>query len=569
MKRRSSSSETAIGRSEHEASDESHLLQKDASGRPTAYDHACVSKGKGQDWRAPELASQATVMDLIEIYFEIVYPLFPFFHKPTFLRRVSYGEYVTDRFFFASTMAACALASARARDGAIISSRWKQADLKEPASQVFHDAARAALPIDLITAQQHDCLRAQALLALTALQNGQIRTMHQQLGRYHAMVAMDGLHDESNWPSNIGMVETEERRRLFWSMYNFDIYTAVVWNGVIRVREAHCNVLYPKEMDDDTFDDNTHATTSPISAPVHAPTSSTVACPVKSHSWLCGWNFTTDLYKVMEHAVDNFRTRRARLQNRTFLNDIFGETGNAQASQSSVLQSVMDMYANLPRSFKEIQPISFHAQNDRFGFQAANITATIQLLRMVLFSDAGASVADRCGIANEVVEAFINIPGGYLKAISTPLLHHLAGIGSILSTVYEEPLAEPEYLGVRSVLLSMAQLLSNLDTAFQKSTASDRLRDYVSRIDEYMDAKRDPFPKRRQEDAQNTATTPGDAISTTDSSVSSEVSSSQPPRVTPIVVGGPPQFRLPQDLLDDWPWVFDFAQAVEPIQQYS
>jgi hypothetical protein len=427
---------------------------------------------------------------------------------------------------------------------------------------VFHDEARAALPIDLITTQQHDCVRAQALLALTALQNGQIRTMHQQLGRYHALVAMDGLHDEANWPPNISFVEIEERRRLFWSMYSFDIYTAVVWNGVIRVREAHCNVLYPTEMDDETFTDSIY---SPSSAAATVAASSPSGLP---DSWLVGWNFTTDLYRIMEHAVDNFRTRRARTQKQNILNRIFGESGNIQASQASVLQNVMELYANLPNRFKVIQPISFNAQEDRFGFQAANIIATVQLLRMVLFSDAGASVADRCGIANEVVQAFNDIPGGYLKAISTPLLHHLAGIGSILSTVYEEPLSEPEYLGVREVLLSMAQLLSNLDTAFEKSTASDRLRDYVSRIDEYMHARRISF-STNQKQAHHMGNVPLTTGPSPPAAPSPNAHVMPQTYQTPSYTAAEfPHFQLPQDLLNDWPNVFDFAQADEPVQHY-
>ena len=432
---------------------------------------------------------------------------------------------------------------------------------------MFHDEARAALPIDLITAQQHDCLRAQALLALTALQNGQIRTMHQQLGRYHALVAMDGLHDEANWPPNISFVEIEERRRLFWSMYSFDIYTAVVWNGVIRVREAHCNVLYPTEMDDETFPDSIYTPNSSAAATVAA--SSPSGLP---DSWLVGWNFTTDLYRVMEHAVDNFRTRRARMLKQNFLNRIFGESGNVQASQASVLQNVMDMYLQLPNRFKEIQPISFNAQEDRFGFQAANIIATVQLLRMVLFSDIGASVADRCGIATEVVQAFNNIPGGYLKAISTPLLHHLAGIGSILSTVYEEPISEPEYHKVREVLLSMAQLLSNLDTAFEKSTASDRLRDYVSRMDGYMQARRISF-SINQKQAHHIATTAGNVPLTVGPSTPAAPSPNahvmpQTYQTVSFTAAEYPQFQLPPDLLNDWQTVFDFAQVDESVQNY-
>src|SRR5690348_2025475 len=118
---------------------------------------------------------------------------------------------------------------------------------------------------------------------------------------------------------------------------------------------------------------------------------------------------------------------------------------------------------NLPLLFKETQPITFDTKQDRYSFQAANIAATIQLLRIILFTAAGATIEQRCQIASEVVDAFISIPVAYLRAISSPLLHHLAGIGTILGSVFEEPLSENDYLSVRSVLLSMAQLLDNLN----------------------------------------------------------------------------------------------------------
>jgi hypothetical protein len=41
-----------------------------------------------QSWKAPYIASQAVIMDLVEIYFEIVYPIFPLFHRPTYIRKV-------------------------------------------------------------------------------------------------------------------------------------------------------------------------------------------------------------------------------------------------------------------------------------------------------------------------------------------------------------------------------------------------------------------------------------------------------------------------------------------------
>lgn len=111
-------------------------------------------------------------------------------------------------------MAVCALASARARDGAVFSNRFNPDVLSEIKSETFYNAAMEQIPVGLVTARDHNCMRAYALLAITSIQYGQIRVMHQHLGSYHTLVAMDGLHDEGNWPKDIGHVEREERRRL-------------------------------------------------------------------------------------------------------------------------------------------------------------------------------------------------------------------------------------------------------------------------------------------------------------------------------------------------------------------
>lgn len=94
-----------------------------------SHPHQYVSEGHegASTWRAPNIATQALVMDLVDIYFEIVYPIFPFFHQPTTLKKVARGEFQSDRPFFTAIMAMCAIASARARDGAIFSGHW---DLK-------------------------------------------------------------------------------------------------------------------------------------------------------------------------------------------------------------------------------------------------------------------------------------------------------------------------------------------------------------------------------------------------------------------------------------------------------
>lgn len=163
-------------------------------------------------WKAPYVSSQAIIMDLVELYFEIVYPIFPLFHSPSYIRRISRGEYVHNKSLFAVTMAVCALVSSRVRDGSVTNPRWNLTSFSETDPAIFYAETKRQLadesPSDL------NLLRAHAILAIASIQNGNIRDMHRHLGTYHTLVAMDGLHDEANWPPGIGIIEREERRRL-------------------------------------------------------------------------------------------------------------------------------------------------------------------------------------------------------------------------------------------------------------------------------------------------------------------------------------------------------------------
>lgn len=113
----------------------------------------------------------------------------------------------------------------------------------------------------------------------------------------------------------------------------------------------------------------------------------------------------------------------------------------------------------------------------------------------MLFASDGGSIEDRCKIASEVIDAFTRIPVAYLRAISSPLLHHLAGIGSILGSVFEDSMTEVAYEQVQVVLLALAQLLENLDDGIHATKSAQRLRDLVAQIDEYMHTQRDQSSK--------------------------------------------------------------------------
>lgn len=111
-------------------------------------------------------------------------------------------------------MAICALASARARDGALLPGQWEPGHFQDPPSEDFFTAVKEAMPQDLSAMRGLDWMRTCALMALYGIQVGKMDIMHQYLGMYHSLVSMDSLHDEKNWPRDIGIVETELRRRL-------------------------------------------------------------------------------------------------------------------------------------------------------------------------------------------------------------------------------------------------------------------------------------------------------------------------------------------------------------------
>lgn len=205
----------------------------------------------------------------------------------------------------------------------------------------------------------------------------------------------------------------------FWSIYTLDIYSTIVWGGVIRYREAHSLVRYPSEVDDEFITPQGYGLppVSPASS-VLSPGDVTIVSrqPV---AWLRGWNFTTDLYRILEHVVDANKRRHSSANGTSQVWSLFTP---ASMSEPAVMERVLSMYAALPSQFKETPPTTGDMARDLFGFQSANIQATLQLLRMMLLSAEELGVDRKCDVARELLSVFSNVPVEYLKAISSPLV---------------------------------------------------------------------------------------------------------------------------------------------------
>jgi hypothetical protein len=192
-----------------------------------------------------------------------------------------------------------------------------------------------------------------------------------------------------------------------------------VWGGVIRYRGAHSSVRYPTEVDDEFI--TIHGYGVPTLLPETNSISSSNVTIVSRQpvAWLRGWNFTTDLYRVLENVVDG---NRRRLSSANWTTQLWSLFDPLSISEPTVMDRVMTMYSAIPSQFRETPPITGDMSKDLFGFQSANIQATLQLLRMVLLSAEETGLDRKCDVAGELLNVFSNVPIEYLKAISSPLV---------------------------------------------------------------------------------------------------------------------------------------------------
>lgn len=139
---------------------------------------------------------------------------FPFFDRHHTNERLSRIEQADSASFFCSVMAACALASARVRDRAVVSKDTETHDQLLIPAETFYAAAENVLPSDLLQIQEFGFLRGCALLAIASIQDGKIDAMHKYIGIYFSIMSIHQWHDEEAWPNSLSRVEQEELRRL-------------------------------------------------------------------------------------------------------------------------------------------------------------------------------------------------------------------------------------------------------------------------------------------------------------------------------------------------------------------
>ena len=304
-------------------------------------------------------------------------------------------------------------------------------------------------------------------------------------------------------------------------MYTLDVFSSIVWDGCVHYQESHARVEYPLgSTDSENPQDPDHGT-----------------------HWIVGWNFTTDLYRILEHYFSRLRSRSSQF-------NLLSDPSSSASLFSTSNDRVAELYATLPPVFRQLQPATGNPAKDIYGFQSANIQATMALLRMVHLSlEDGADVGTKCSVVSDVLATFHQVPKPYLRAISTPLIYHIGGIGTILGSVMEGSLSESSCRRVRQLLLSMADLLENLEAFLHRSAkAGQRLRGLAARLEEYME-NRDQRRVSQNQPGAEFAAEPA-----LQDSLSSGWGDAGMPDLSP-------QFQLPEEFLQDWTWPFPMSNT--------
>ncbi|KAJ5721026.1 uncharacterized protein N7483_008960 [Penicillium malachiteum] len=128
-------------------------------------------------------------------------------------------------------------------------------DVLEPKviEKLCYAAAVKAMPADITTISDYcQAMKASALLTSVCLQNGKLKRLVSHLSDYICLSTIHKFHLEAHWPEGLTEIERQERRRLFWCVYQQERYLSKNFDLPTRQCEGKSTVLYPAEVFDDS-----------------------------------------------------------------------------------------------------------------------------------------------------------------------------------------------------------------------------------------------------------------------------------------------------------------------------
>jgi len=403
-------------------------------------------KGVLETWRPFALASLDAIDRLLHTYAKVFYPIYPLFHWPSFQERVGKRDFLTDRGLFASVMGACALVRAHELTTAGHVSSALPENLGGSETESYFLAASGVIPQELSNARNLDHLRASGLLALAAFHRGQITQMHEYLGRFWTLSSADGFADESQWPQDITLIETEERRRLFWSIYSLDMLAVTVYGRTTSVEDANAHVRYPQELDDSLVTDHSYVFSV-------------------EPSWFKGWTFVVDLTRALAKNVVHHRRRNHSVYSGGL--SCLREHTSILPNSDGLVVNAMACYHQIPPQFKRDASRATTADFEAtlIDIQAIRIRVSVQLLcASACLGHNGPDIDAKFDCAEELLSLIQGVDNQLPRVAMTPLAHYMVAIVQEFTNNVEPLTTASLRQRMRSVLERMEVLVSGSET---------------------------------------------------------------------------------------------------------
>ncbi|KAF8478195.1 fungal-specific transcription factor domain-containing protein [Russula ochroleuca] len=192
-----------------------------------------------------DVAPRDTIMLIIALFFDFVYPLSPCVHKPSYMADLHARREERDPLFFALVMSTVASTLVQLPRSYLPMGRLAVRKL----AQTCHEASRHISvasydpPTSMhVVIRYFDCIY--------HFCEGHDATQHAAFGEAAHIAVTLRMHEESSY-EGLDLIECEVRRRTFWLLFGADKSMSILLGRPICLRDEDCTVNFPKELDDE------------------------------------------------------------------------------------------------------------------------------------------------------------------------------------------------------------------------------------------------------------------------------------------------------------------------------
>jgi hypothetical protein len=337
-------------------------------------------------------------------------------------------------------MSLCAVGAQTAAIGAVFDDTLLDG-FHTPDSRIYFEEAVSQVPRSIVQSHDLDYLRSFGLLAVYSLRSSNHSDLVRYLGLCHASIAQHSFHDESRWPKDISAIEMDDRRRLFWCIYRLEVHSSCVLGHVVRMPESQISVMYPRITTD--MDTETQA-------------------------WTAGWDYITDLFRLLEYAIFSLHGCKIRSALLTALCD--------RPSPATLLNSLAELRDTRPQILIDLSEPNDLLQSNRCKYMAVQIACTETLVTTMALLYCQAPTSEVMAVAESFIVEVSTAPLIMFKVASSQIVHQLLGVGHMLDNASKHS-NEQYRSGSKRLIAFLRDLVENLEHEIPSAAkAGERLR---------------------------------------------------------------------------------------------